>query len=132
MYAYRNYLVMVSPPFTPSAGATSATIRNFVAKSSDPNTDISKVVVFDLENKFVAYSGTYTDGIREIFSSDGQIYLLSNDGKVRPLHHPPQPQLTDPQAASSRRETDCGQTRVALPQVAVPHCAEHGQDPGTG
>ena len=82
MYAHRNYLVIVSPPFSPSAGAPSATVRNFVAKNSDPTTDICKVVVFDLANKFVAYSGTYTDGIRDIFSSGGHVYLLSNDGKV--------------------------------------------------
>lgn len=82
VYAHRNYLVIVSPPFTPTASAPSATIRNFV-KNNDASTDISKVVVFDLENKFVAYSGTYTDGIREIFSASDQIYLLSNDGKAR-------------------------------------------------
>jgi vacuolar protein sorting-associated protein 11 len=79
---HRNYLVIVSPPFSPSISAPSATVRNFAAKANDSHTDISKVVVFDLENKFVAYSGTYTDGIRDIFSSEGQIYLLSNDGKV--------------------------------------------------
>lgn len=82
MYTHRNYLVIVSPPFSPSTSAPSATVRNFAAKNPDATTDISKVVVFDLENKVVAYSGTYTDGIRETFSSDGQIYLLSNDGKV--------------------------------------------------
>lgn len=82
VHTHRNHLVIVSPPFTASASAASATVRNFAA-AADPHTDISKVVVFDLENKYVAFSGTYTAGIREIFSADGQIYLLSNDGKVR-------------------------------------------------
>ncbi|GJE99815.1 hypothetical protein PsYK624_160870 [Phanerochaete sordida] len=88
VYAHRNYLVIVSPPFTPAASAPSATVRNFV-KNNDVHTDISKVVVFDLENKFVAYSGTYTAGIRDIFSADGQIYLLSNDGKLLRLEEKP-------------------------------------------
>lgn len=83
MYAHRNHLVIVSPPFTASVSAQSATVRNFAAKTAEPNQDISKVVVFDLENKFVAYSGAYTAGIREIFSAHDQIYLLSNDGKVK-------------------------------------------------
>ena len=82
VYVHRNYLVIVSPPFTASVSAQSATIRNFAAKNAEQNQDISKVVVFDLANSFVAYSGTYTAGIREIFSADNQIYLLSNDGKV--------------------------------------------------
>ncbi|EKM61891.1 uncharacterized protein PHACADRAFT_205018 [Phanerochaete carnosa HHB-10118-sp] len=91
VYAHRNYLVIVSPPFTPTASAPSATVRNFV-RDNDIGAEISRVVVFDLENKFVAYSGTYTDGIRDIFAASGQIYLLSNDGKLLRLEEKPTPE----------------------------------------
>ena len=38
----------------------SATMRNFVARSANlGKMDIMKVNVFDLENKLVAYSGTF-------------------------------------------------------------------------
>lgn len=83
VHTHRNYLVIVSPPFAPSATAASATVRNFVAQNASADgTDIAKVVVFDLENKLVAYSGT-SSGIRDVFSANGQVYLLTNDGKVR-------------------------------------------------
>ncbi len=84
IHTHRNYIVIVSPPFTPSASAASATVRNFVAKSVSPRgSDITKVTVFDPENKFVAHSGTFTEGVRELFSAWGKLYVLSNDGKVR-------------------------------------------------
>ena len=83
IHTHRNYIVIVSPPFTPSASAASATVRNFVAKNvAPPGSDITKVTVFDPENKFVAHSGTFTEGVRELFSAWGKLYVLSNDGKV--------------------------------------------------
>ncbi|OCH92268.1 hypothetical protein OBBRIDRAFT_773774 [Obba rivulosa] len=89
VHTHLNYMVIVSPPFSPSASAASATVRNFVAKSNGNNTEITKVTVFDLENKIVAYSGTFTEGVREVISAWGQIYVLSNDGKLDCLEEKP-------------------------------------------
>ncbi|KAI0672642.1 hypothetical protein C8Q78DRAFT_1137233 [Trametes maxima] len=90
IYTHRNYIVIVSPPFTPSASAASATVRNFVAKnSSPPGADITKLTVFDPENQYVAHSGTFTDGVREVFSAWGKLYVLSNDGKLLCLEEKP-------------------------------------------
>jgi len=81
--AYGNYLVIVTPPFTPSAASNSATIRNFVARALNAtSTDVSKVTVFDPENKIVAFSGPFQEGVREVLCIWGKIYILSNDGKV--------------------------------------------------
>jgi hypothetical protein len=66
----------------PSASAASATVRNFVARGNPIDTDITKVTVFDLENKFVAYSGTFSQGVRQVISAWGNIYVLGNDGNV--------------------------------------------------
>ena len=83
MHTHLNYLVIVSPPFIPSASAASATIRNFVARSgTSGDSDVTKLTIFDLENKFVAYSGAFTEGVREVMSAWGQVYVLSNDSKV--------------------------------------------------
>ena len=55
-----------------------------MAKNQLPDrTDVSKVTVFDLENKFVAHSGTFVEGVRAVVSEWGHIYVLTNDGKVR-------------------------------------------------
>ena len=83
IHTHLNYLVIVSPPFFPSASNASATVRNFVAATQLPDsTDVSKVTVLDLENKFVAYSGTFVEGVREVISEWGQIFVVTNDGKV--------------------------------------------------
>lgn len=84
IHTHLNYLVIVSPPFIPSASAASATVRNYVARSANPSeTDITKVTVFDPENKIVAYSGPFREGVREVISQWGNIYILTSDGQVR-------------------------------------------------
>ena len=84
VHTHLNYLVIVSPPFIPNSATPSATVRNFIARTPLPErTDVSKVTVFDLENKFVAYSGTFVEGVRDVISEWGHIYVLTNDGKVR-------------------------------------------------
>ncbi|KAL5529475.1 hypothetical protein ACEPAG_5460 [Sanghuangporus baumii] len=83
IHTHLNYLVIVSPPFFPSAASNSATVRNFVARNQLPDrTDVSKVTVFDLENKFVAHSSTFVEGVRAVVSEWGHIYVLTNDGKL--------------------------------------------------
>lgn len=87
IHTHLNYLVIVSPPFFPSASNASATVRNFVAKTQLPDkTDVSKVTLFDLENKFVAYSGTFVEGVRDVISEWGHVFILTNDGKVMPRY----------------------------------------------
>jgi hypothetical protein len=45
--------------------------------------DISKVTVVDIENKFVAYSGPFKEGVRDVVCQWDRIFILTNDGKVR-------------------------------------------------
>ncbi|KAF8065348.1 hypothetical protein FPV67DRAFT_1608557 [Lyophyllum atratum] len=83
IHTHLNYLVIVSPPFVASAASASPTIRNFAART--PNYDegeVTKVTVFEPENKYVAYSGTFTHDVREIISQWGQIYVLTSDGNL--------------------------------------------------
>lgn len=82
---HQSYLVFVTPPFIPRAGNASATVRRHVIAqpAGSTDTDISKVTVFDPDNKIVAYSGTFPQGAREVISAWGNIYVLTNDGVVR-------------------------------------------------
>jgi hypothetical protein len=83
VHTHLNYLVIVSPPFIPSASSASATVRNFARMTDLPaGSDITKVTVFDLENKLVAYSGTFEAGVREVVSQWGRIFVLESDGRV--------------------------------------------------
>ncbi|KAJ3838462.1 hypothetical protein F5878DRAFT_652044 [Lentinula raphanica] len=86
IHIHSSYLVIVSPPFVASASAASATVRNFVRATGDDTSEISKVTVFDPLNKFVAYSGTFTQGVREIISAPwGDLYILTNNGELAHL-----------------------------------------------
>ncbi|TEB39465.1 hypothetical protein FA13DRAFT_1750921 [Coprinellus micaceus] len=69
VHTHLNYLVIVSPPFFPSASAC-------------VGYDITKVNVFDLENKLVAYSGAFKQGVRDVVSQWGNVYVLSTDGQL--------------------------------------------------
>ncbi|KAG9036460.1 hypothetical protein FRB95_008758 [Tulasnella sp. JGI-2019a] len=81
-----TYVIIVSPPFFPAPSNASATVRNFVARAPDPATvfqqDISKVTIFDLENKFVAFSGPFKEGVRDVLCRGDEIYILTNDGAL--------------------------------------------------
>ena len=58
-------------------------MRNFAARAHyAADTDITKVAVFDLENKHVAFSGTFNEGVREVIPAFDKLYVLSNDGVV--------------------------------------------------
>jgi hypothetical protein len=59
-------------------------VRNYVSKAGATNgdTDIAKVTVLDLENKLVAYSGTYKQGVKAVFSQWNGIFVAENAGKV--------------------------------------------------
>jgi hypothetical protein len=82
---HKQNLIVVSPSFVPSASSNSATVRQYVAKSGggDSSRDIAKVTIFDLQNKLIAYSGTFKDGVRAVFCQWGDVFVLGSDGKVR-------------------------------------------------
>ncbi|WVF68790.1 hypothetical protein IAT40_003562 [Kwoniella sp. CBS 6097] len=87
---FKHNLIITSPPFYPSANSASATVRHYVSKTAASgdgatSTDISKVTVFDLQNKLVAYSGTYRDGVRDVFSQWGGIFVYGGNSKITRL-----------------------------------------------
>jgi len=82
-HTHLNHLVIVSPPFFPTASSASATVRNLVALSANATeTDVTKVTVFDPKNRLIAFSGTFKQGVRENILQWGQIFVLTTDGKV--------------------------------------------------
>lgn len=129
VYTHLNYLIIVSPPFIPTASAASATVRNFVARSANPGeTDITKVTVFEPENKYVAYSGTFTHDVREVISQWGQIYVLTSDGKVCcPF---PRRSCTNVSclAVVPTGEIDLGEAGYAVSKIAIHSGVEPGED----
>ncbi|KAG8904399.1 hypothetical protein FRB99_001821 [Tulasnella sp. 403] len=93
IYSHKTYIVIVSPPFTPKPSNASATVRNYVARTGDTTSvaeqDISKVTVFEAENKFVAFSGPFKEGVRDVMFRKGEIYVLTNDGQLFHIEEKP-------------------------------------------
>ena len=114
-----SQVIIVSPPFLPSASSASATVRNFVASRDSQSsaftpsssasrgspltsagglssrrgvtqTEIAKVTVFDLDNKLVAYSGTFENGVREAWvGPSGEVLVLNHSGNLIRLDEKP-------------------------------------------
>lgn len=82
----RNNIIIVSPPFIPSAATASATVRSYMKKEPGSFSDVAKVTVFDLQNKLVGYSGTFKDGVRDVFSHFGSVFVLSSNSKLSRLN----------------------------------------------
>ncbi|KAH7908522.1 hypothetical protein BJ138DRAFT_1128397 [Hygrophoropsis aurantiaca] len=90
VHTHLHYLVLVSSPIIPTASSASATVRNYV--STNPkvgDSEVSKVTVIDLESKIIAYSGAIPEGVREVVSEWGHIYVVANDGKLSCLVEKP-------------------------------------------
>ncbi|GJJ12060.1 hypothetical protein Clacol_006301 [Clathrus columnatus] len=71
-----------------SAMHPSATVRNIAARTSS-NGDITRVTIFDVENKFIAYTDTFEEGVRNIFCQWEQVFVLTTDGKLFSLQEKP-------------------------------------------
>ncbi|KAJ9116972.1 hypothetical protein QFC22_004630 [Naganishia vaughanmartiniae] len=98
IHAHGHSLVIVSPPFYPSASSNSATVRR-AASVPDPGSSSSavqsaKVSVFDLSNKFLSYSAVHKHGVQHIITSASTspnsnrstttlaVHLLLGDGSL--------------------------------------------------
>ncbi|GAA5997060.1 tethering complex subunit PEP5 [Rhodotorula paludigena] len=98
------YLAIVSPPQPSSLASTSATIRQHARATANANgsaadasngagAGVAKVTVFDPENKFVAYSGTFGQdeggAVREVVEAWGAVWVLTEGGKLFRLTEQP-------------------------------------------
>lgn len=141
IHSFKNNVIIVSPPFVPTATSTSQTVRNLARSQpalSAP-TDVARLAVMDLDTQVLNYSGTFKDGVRDIFCLWGSIFVLGNDGKVNvlvrlqrrsDLNSPSSPPRS---GLSPRRSTSLRQARSPFLQVLLPsrsldrQVAEHRQ-----
>ncbi|PKY50426.1 hypothetical protein RhiirA4_530320, partial [Rhizophagus irregularis] len=78
---FKSNLIIVSPP----AQSTRYTSTTHTGSSNQKNPspfELTKVTIFDTANKFIAYVGTFSHGIRTICCEWGGIYILGMDGKL--------------------------------------------------
>ncbi|KAG1764165.1 hypothetical protein EV702DRAFT_1154861 [Suillus placidus] len=80
IHTHLNYMIVVSPPSTVTT--TSPATRKLAAQAGGGDGDASRVTVFDMENKVVGYTGMFAEGVREVISEWGNIYILTNNRQL--------------------------------------------------
>ncbi|GAA5924401.1 tethering complex subunit PEP5 [Sporobolomyces koalae] len=106
------YLAIITPPQRASLSSQSKTIRQHASRSNtnpmsgtSPRIDspglsqeeqVSKVTMFDPDNKFIAFTAAYGDGgavggagIRQIFEAWGSVWILTDSGQLHRLTEQP-------------------------------------------
>lgn len=71
--------LIITSPSVPTAAAR----RQMPRGAIDDSADAAKITIFDLENKIVAYSGVFRNGIKAIFSQWGSVFIFEGNGQVR-------------------------------------------------
>ncbi|KAL7410424.1 hypothetical protein BDY24DRAFT_436415 [Mrakia frigida] len=91
IHSFKNNVIIVSPPFVPTVTSTSQTVRNLARAqpATASPTDVARLAVMDLDTQVLNYSGTFKDGVRDIFCLWGSIFVLGNDGKISRLDEVP-------------------------------------------
>lgn len=96
VHIFKNYVALVSPPASqpstaPRSGGVAGTLKRLVgrggaaAAAEDPF-DVTKFTLLDTELKFVAHSERLVSGVKKVFSSWGDLFVLTFDGKVHRYH----------------------------------------------
>lgn len=82
---YEEYLALVAPPAN-SSGAKSNTLRKFGVSQADELFNTSTFTLLDTELQIVAHSESLISQIQALFSLWGDLYSLTQDGKIYRYH----------------------------------------------
>ncbi|PUU79070.1 hypothetical protein B9Z19DRAFT_1082628 [Tuber borchii] len=96
VHIFKNYVALVSPPASqpstaPKSGGMTGTLKRLVGRgvattvTEDPF-DVTKFTLLDTELKFVAHSERLISGVKQVFSTWGDLFVLTFDGKVHRYH----------------------------------------------
>ncbi|KAI6129765.1 hypothetical protein EDD16DRAFT_1543932 [Pisolithus croceorrhizus] len=113
LHTHLNYIVVVLPaPFPPAMTTATTPVSNQrkfgaggagmvpstttgapagVGPLSSTSSEVARVVLVDMENKLVAYTGNFEGGVRDAISAWGHVYVAGNDGKLTRLIEKPTP-----------------------------------------
>ncbi|RIA82013.1 hypothetical protein C1645_881286 [Glomus cerebriforme] len=79
---FKSNLIIVSPPAPQSTRHTTTSRTDSPLQNNNSPFELTKVTIFDTANKFIAYMGTFSHGVRTICCEWGGIYILGMDGKL--------------------------------------------------
>jgi hypothetical protein len=82
--SFRDYVALVCPP--KNASSKSDGLRKFSISQSDDIFSTTTFTVLDTDLKFIAHSESLVSSVKSIFMEWGDLFLLTQDGKVCAAH----------------------------------------------
>ena len=82
---FHDYLTVVSLPILPTTSRTSD-LRQFGASQADDMFKTSTLSLLDTDLKFMAHTQTLTSQVKAIFSEWGDLFIVTQDGKIFRYH----------------------------------------------
>lgn len=79
----KQNLVIVSPTIHGAAAGARRQVQTGTSNGS--GVDMAKVTIFDLESKFISFTGSFRHGIRAVFAQWGDIYVYEGNGDITKL-----------------------------------------------
>jgi hypothetical protein len=79
---YEDYVALVSPPATNTSSAKPSTLRQFGGAQADEIFNTSTFTLLDTDLKFVAHSESMVSQVKTMFTIWGDLFTLTQDGKV--------------------------------------------------
>jgi hypothetical protein len=80
---YEGYIALVSPPAASTISAKSSTLRRFGGAKADEIFNTSTFTLLDTDLRFVAHSESLVSQVKTMFMIWGDLFTLTQDGKVR-------------------------------------------------
>lgn len=80
---YGDYIALVSPPATSNSSLKSSNLRKFGGSQADEIFNTSTFTLLDTDLKFIAHSESLVSEVRALFVIWGDLFTLTQNGKVR-------------------------------------------------
>lgn len=79
IFCYKQYIVMVSSTYNPAPSDTNSHLNTLLGSVGDSYAT-SRLLIVDSVNKYIAYSGQISQGVKDIFVQWDRLYVLGTDG----------------------------------------------------
>lgn len=79
VFCYKQYIVMVSSSNNPQSGDANSPLNALLGSVGDAYST-SRLLIVDSANKYIAYSGQISQGVKAIFVQWDRLYILGTDG----------------------------------------------------
>ncbi|ORY06607.1 vacuolar protein sorting-associated protein 11 [Basidiobolus meristosporus CBS 931.73] len=76
---FKNYIIIVSPA---REQPSTTGIGNIYSSATTALSELNQVTIFDVNNKFSAFSASFSSGVRAVICEWDGVFVLSGDGKL--------------------------------------------------